>query len=96
MNDSPWLRGAEVLDALRIIPRVILIAVYAFTLWYTWDFTEFFYGLINQPQVSEMKLAAYTAFGSLTIGAICALAAGITKSYMDSGRKWNGQERRDS
>lgn len=87
-----WLKLAETLDALRAIPRLLLIAVYAFTLWYTYDFTLFYFELINQPEVSDWKLTAYTAFGALTIPAITALAAGITKSYMESGRKWKGTE----
>ena len=87
-----WLKLAETLDALRAIPRLLLIAVYAFTLWYTYDFTLFYFELINQPEVSDWKLTAYTAFGALTIPAITALAAGITKSYMESGRKWKVTE----
>jgi hypothetical protein len=87
-----WLKLAETLDALRAIPRMLLIAVYGFTLWYTYDFTHFYFDLINQPNVSDWKLTAYTAFGGLTIPAITALAAGITKSYMSSGRKWKQGE----
>jgi hypothetical protein len=87
-----WLKLAETLDALRAIPRILLVAVYGFTLWYTYDFTHFYFDLINQPNVSDWKLTAYTAFGGLTIPAICALASGITKSYMESGRKWKGAD----
>lgn len=83
-----WLRLAEVLDALRVIPRLILVAVYSFIGVYTYDFTHFYFELINQTSVTDWKLTAYTAFGALTIPALTALGTGMTKAYLDSGRKW--------
>jgi len=84
-----WLKLAEYLDALRIIPRLILVAVYSYTLWYAWYFTEFYFKLIEKTDVTDWKLTAYSAFGALTIPAVTALAAKITAAYMDSGRKWS-------
>lgn len=83
-----WLEFAEVLDAFRLIPRIILIAVYTFVAWYTYKFTAFYFDLISMPNVSDWKLAAYTAFGGLTIPAIVGLAKGMTDTYMKSGRDW--------
>jgi hypothetical protein len=88
------LKVAEVMDAYRLIPRLIICAVYAFMLWYTWNVTEMFFKALFDVSVTEWKLAGITAFGGLTIPALGALAAGITKAYMTSGRKWNGEERR--
>jgi len=83
-----WLKVAEVMDAFRLIPRLLLLATYSFTLWYTIDFTEFYFKLIEMPEISDWKLAAYTAFGGLTIPAIAGLAKGMTTSYLESGRVW--------
>ncbi len=83
-----WLDFAEILDALRVIPRGILVAAYAFTLWYCTIFTEFYFGLVNQEGVPDWKLAAYSVFGGLTIPAIAGLAKGITSSYLATGRDW--------
>lgn len=87
-----WLKLAETLDALRVIPRLILVAVYAFVAVYTYDFTHFYFLLIDQPDVSDWKLTAYTAFGGLTIPALVGLATGMTKAYLDSGRDWSIQD----
>lgn len=86
---NKWLTIAETLDALRVIPRLILVATYTFTAWYTYDFTSFYYELIGMPNVSDWKLAAYTAFGGLTIPAIAGLAKGMTTAYLQSGRRWS-------
>jgi len=83
-----WLKIAEVLDALRVIPRIILVAVYSFIGVYTYDFTNFYFKLIEMPDVTDWKLSAYTAFGALTIPALTALGTGMTKAYLDSGREW--------
>ena len=88
------LKVAEIMDAYRLIPRLILCAVYAFMLWYTANVTSSFFKALFDPAVTEWKLAAISAFGGLTIPAIGALATGVTKAYLSSGRKWNGEERR--
>ena len=88
------LKVAEIMDAYRLIPRLILCAVYAFVLWYTWRVTEQFFMALFDDGVTEWKLAGISAFGGLTIPALGALATGITKAYLNSGRKWNGVERR--
>jgi len=87
-----WLQVAEVLDAFRVIPRIILVAVYTFVGVYTYDFTQFYFNLILLPDVTDWKLTAYSAFGALTIPAVVGLATGMTKAYLDSGRKWKVKE----
>jgi hypothetical protein len=88
MNKVTWLSFAEVLDAFRVIPRIIICAVYAFVAVYTYDFTHFYFKLIAHENVTDWKLTAYTAFGALTIPAVVGLATGMTKAYLDSGRSW--------
>ena len=95
MSKQWWLDAAEIMDAWRLIPRLILVAIYAFVLWYTWGVTEMFFKALFDPGVTEWKLAGISAFGGLTIPALGALATGITKAYLNSGRKWNGVERRE-
>jgi len=90
-----WMKLAETLDALRAIPRLLLLATYSFVLWYTVDFTQFYFNLITMENVSDWKLAAYTAFGGLTIPAIAGLAKGMTTSYLQTGRKWKQGETSD-
>lgn len=91
MNKQTFLDVAEVLDAFRTIPRIMLIAVFTFVLWYTYEFTAFYFDLIEQEGVTDWKLTAYSGFGALTIPALVGFAGGITKAYMDSGKKWRGE-----
>lgn len=73
MNKQRWLDIAEVIDALRIVPRLMLI-VYTALLIYT---SFWFFGLEdpNAPQAS---------FADFVWGA----AAVFTGWYASTGRKW--------
>lgn len=84
-----WLKLAETLDALRAIPRILLVAVYTFTAFYVYNLTSFYFELIVMTEVTDWKLTAYSGFGAITIPAVVGLATGLTKVYMESGRKWS-------
>jgi hypothetical protein len=64
MDTTKWLSVAEVLDSFRVIPRLILVTTYTFVGWYTYKFTEFYFQLINQPEVSDWKLSIQVAIGA--------------------------------
>lgn len=89
------LKIAEVMDAYRLIPRVLMLLVYVFTGFYVYLVTLEFFAVIRLPTITDWKLTAYAGFAALTIPALTALATGLTKVYMNSGRKWNGVERRN-
>ena len=95
MDKQKWLATAEILDSLRVIPRVLLLLVYIFTAWYVFLVTYEFFQLIRLKDITDWKLTAYAGFGGLTIPALTALATGLTKVYLNSGREWNGVERRN-
>lgn len=64
---------AEVTDAWRVVPR-LLLGGYAYLVWYF----SMWYHLLPDPTDNQKWF----------IGAIWAAAAGLTKWYFDSGRKW--------
>jgi len=92
---NKWLAVAEIMDALRVIPRLLLIAVYVFVSFYVFNLTSFFFELIVMQEVTDWKLTAYSGFGAITIPAVVGLATGLTKVYMESGRKWKRTETDD-
>lgn len=83
-----WLKFAEVLDSLRVIPRLLMLAVYSFTAIYVFDVTREFFEVIRLPGVTDWKLTAFAGFAGLTIPALAGLAIGLTKAYFNSGRTW--------
>lgn len=73
MNRIEHLERAEIIDAYRVLPRLIMVG-YAGLLGYT---TFWFMGLADPT-------TAQTAF----IGTLWGACAVVTKWYFDTGRKW--------
>ena len=71
---------AERIDSLRIIPRLLLVAVYIFAGWYIVDITQFYF-------LSSMSMEI-TAFITVTVPAITGIVSLLTKHYFETGRKW--------
>jgi len=82
MNKQFWLDFAEILDAIRLAPRFILICSYYFAFMYITKLTNYYLA-------SPDKTTTLTAFVSITIPAITGIISMLTKAYFDSGRKWD-------
>ncbi len=72
---------AEVIDALRIIPRLMLLGFLIFYVIYIWIVTQWYFGL-------EEKEMGSTAFITSTITALGAMFAWVSKTYITTGREW--------
>ena len=83
MDKIKWLNVAEVFDAYRVIPRVILIAVLAFAGFYIYDISIWYMGL---PAVE--RTAEVSAFAGVTIPALFGLAGKMIDWYLKTGRSW--------
>lgn len=73
MSADRWLRAAEIFDAWRTVPR-LLVGGYA---WLVWDVTQW---AMRMPDLSP----AQSAFVSVVWGA----ATGVFGLYVGTGRKW--------
>lgn len=71
------LAGAEVIDAYRIIPRILLLMYGIFL----YQIAEWFKGL-------DAPTTAHTVFVSSATG----VAGIVTSAYTNSGRKWRSKE----
>ena len=69
MDKNKWLNLAEVLDAYRIIPRGVLVAVLWFAGYYIVTITMWYMGLPTIERTAEVS-----AFAGLTIPAVFGLA----------------------
>jgi len=82
-NKEGWLNGAELLDAYRIIPRSILIAVLWFTGFYIYDISAWYMSL---PAIE--RSVEVSAFAGVTIPALFGLAGKMIDWYLKTGRSW--------
>ena len=100
MNKEKWLKIAEVIDALRVIPRGLLIGYGWFYLWYidvvtAWYFDYLMYMVENQI-FSVEAVAGSTAFVTSTITALGAMFTWFAGNvYMKTGRVWSKEVRRE-
>jgi hypothetical protein len=69
-----WLAVAELIDAYRVVPRLILCG-YGYMVWDMWRWVQSLSDLTTQQ-------AAY-------VTSITGLAVPLTGWYMGSGRKWS-------
>ena len=82
---TDWLKVAENIDALRIIPRLLVLAycVYVFYI------TTFILRWYMELSAAERSLEA-TGLATVVISAVSGLGSWFLKIYIFSGRKWDG------
>lgn len=88
MNKDKWLASAEIIDALRIIPRLMLLGFMIFYIWYIIYVSRWYF------KIEDTEFAS-TAFISSTITAIGAMFTWIGNTYIKTGRKWS-EEKKDN
>ena len=79
-----WLRRAEVIDSLRLFPRLIVGASFVYT---SWLVGQMLFWYFNQPAWAR------GAEESTMIGATCTTLTGLFyklwQDYSSKGRDWN-------
>ena len=81
-----WLAVAEVLDAFRIVPRTVLIAVLYFAGWYIYDVSTWYMAIPVAERTMEVS-----GFAGVTIPAVFGLAGKMIDWYLKTGRSWKGK-----
>ena len=85
MNKGQWLSAAEVIDALRLIPRLLLVGYCFFVLWLADTLIQWY---ITLPAAERGMESGGFAGGLFT--AATGLATLFLNAYLNSGRKWHG------
>lgn len=85
MNKQQYLDTAEMVDALRLIPRFLLIGYCFFVLWLTDRLLTWYMALPAAERGIETGGFAGGVFTAAT-----GLATIFVNTYLNSGRKWNG------
>jgi hypothetical protein len=85
MTREKWLKAAEVVDAFRIFPR-ILLGGYC---WFVVELTDRLLDWYTALPLGERSVeASGMAVGLFT--AVVGFGTGFLNTYVNSGRKWNG------
>lgn len=96
MTKSDWLAIAEVLDALRVFPRLLLIASFVFLAWYSVFAITTVIDLVERMAATQSgdtvaAVAQNIAAGviGLTVPMIGSMFGKICDVYMNTGKKWS-------
>jgi hypothetical protein len=84
MNKSKWLAIAEIVDSLRVIPRIFLFISLAWAIQVTWDLIHWYTHL----PTAERGIEA-TGFASVAFAGVLTYAKMVFSSYSANGRDWN-------
>lgn len=82
-----WLDLAEVLDAYRIMPRIVLALVLGFAGMYIYDVSSWYMMLPTVERTVEVS-----GFAGITIPAVFGLAGKLIDWYLKTGRAWKKSE----
>lgn len=90
MNKAFWISVAECIDALRVIPRILVIMYYSFFIhaWYYvvgWFMTYDWAPTAGHPEIA----LAIAGFPAVILGVLTGVLSTLTKAYFDTGRKWD-------
>lgn len=83
-----WLDVAEVFDAWRVIPRLL---VFGYWLWIVWLVDNLLRWYQSLP-ADERTLEA-SGFATFVITAVTGMGSWVSKIYMDGGRSWADEHR---
>ena len=84
-----WLDWAEIIDAYRVVPRILLIGWMVFYMVYTWEITHIFFALPD-PSTGQ------TAFVTTVVSALGTMSIWLGNIYMSSRRMWRDGNYQDS
>lgn len=89
LSKNFWMDLAEVTDAMRIFPR-ILVSAYGYLIAYTTVGLELWYERLAAIE----RTVEVTAFYGMLMGGLFGLAAYVFKVYSDGGYDWEAYHRR--
>lgn len=81
---AAWMDAAEVIDTLRVVPRIVLFG-YA---WWAGAVTNWLVKWYEHLPAAE-RTNQVTAFVTIVLPGIFALATWVYKIYSDGGRAWD-------
>lgn len=85
MDKQEWLDIAEVIDAYRVVPKLILVLLFSGYVWFAVDTYEWIRSIYETKGTIPGTVTAYAAGTLSALGGVLGLVIG---KYFDGGRKW--------
>lgn len=85
LSKQKWLDAAEIIDAWRVVPRILVFSYTAWTIKVVHDVLTWYQSIPH----AERGLEASGLTGAV-ITAVTGLCTWALKIYMQSGRDWTG------
>jgi hypothetical protein len=83
---DPWLRFAERADALRVIPRILVIFYYTFFAWFAWYLSTWFMSYDFNSLENEAVALAIAGFPAAVLGVMTTVLGSLTNNYFRTGK----------
>lgn len=88
MSDDvdPWMLWAARADAWRLIPRLLILTYYVFSIWAWWFVVDWFMAYDFTALESEVVALAVVGFPAIILGVITTVLGSLTNNYFRTGR----------
>jgi hypothetical protein len=86
MNKKAFMDVAEVIDTLRVVPRIVLAVYGVWMIWIT-DWLVKWYEALKPEERSNQV----TAFVTIVLPGVYGLGVYVYRIYSEGGRDWTGQ-----
>jgi len=86
MNKKKWLEWAEVMDAHRIIPKIIVALIAGGYCWFAIDSYEWIKAIYETTKEVPTPVAAFVGGTMSALGTVLMM---VVNKYFDGGRDWN-------
>lgn len=87
---DPWIRFADRLDALRVIPRILVITYYLFFMHFAYFLSEWFMSYDWSAVDNQAVALAVAGFPVGILGVMTGVLATLSNNYFRTGRKAQG------
>lgn len=83
---DPWIVWAGRADAWRLIPRVLILTYYVFSIWAWWFVVSWFMAYDFASLESEVVALAVVGFPAIILGVITTVLGSLTNNYFRTGK----------
>ena len=82
---DPWRVWAGRADAWRLIPRLLILTYYVFSIWAWWFVVTWFMAYDFASLESEVVALAVVGFPAVILGVITTVLGSLTNNYFRTG-----------
>lgn len=92
-SSDKWIAWAERLDALRLVPRVLVMIYYAFFIQFSYYLATWFMNYDFATIDNQAVALAVAGFPVGILGVMTGVLATLTNNYFRTGRSWGCEDR---